>query len=319
MRWTGRGLCCSGSASGLASCCSWSFLAVSLPSPGSGSGRSCLIGRGFGGVVFVLALLFLAAWPLLTIRRPTDAEALKRIDRATGGGHRPATALADELATTADPFARALWAAHRARVLAATGRLKTGIPMPRMANLDRYAIRALAVLLIVPAFFLAGDERMSRLLTAFDWRAPPVPISYRVDAWVTPPGYTGRPPVILPTRRSSDGAERRDAAPDLFKVPAGSIVTLRVTGLANVEIKPNGGIAAAPVAENAGGTPPAAPARPRGNPLDRWRRRHSGCARWRHRSAWLAVRGHCRPGADHCLRARPTDRPAQPAGLCLQA
>ncbi|WP_168201576.1 TIGR02302 family protein [Phreatobacter aquaticus] len=213
----------------------------------------------FGGVVFVLALLFLAAWPLLTIRRPTDAEALKRIDKATGGGHRPATALADDLATADDPFARALWAEHRARVVAATGRLKTGIPMPRMANLDRYAIRALAVLLIVPAFFLAGDERMSRLLTAFDWRAPPAPITYRVDAWVTPPAYTSRPPIILPTRRSSDTAERRDAAPDLFKVPAGSIVTLRVTGLANVEVKPEGGIAAAPIAEAANAAPPAAP------------------------------------------------------------
>ncbi len=214
----------------------------------------------FGGVVFVLALLFLAAWPLLTIRRPTDAEALKRVDRETGGGHRPATALADDLATTNDPFARALWAEHRARVVAATGRLKTGIPMPRMANLDRYAIRALAVLLIVPAYFLAGDERMSRLLTAFDWRAPPAPITYRIDAWVTPPSYTGRPPVILPTRRSTDIVERRDATTDLFKVPAGSVVTLRVTGLANVEIQPKGGIATAPVVETSGGTPPAAPA-----------------------------------------------------------
>ncbi|KAF0119534.1 MAG: hypothetical protein FD152_4467, partial [Xanthobacteraceae bacterium] len=37
----------------------------------------------FGGVLFVLALLFGAAWPLLTIRRPTDSDALRRIDRET--------------------------------------------------------------------------------------------------------------------------------------------------------------------------------------------------------------------------------------------
>jgi len=212
----------------------------------------------FGGVAFVLVLLLIAAWPLMTIRRPTAEEALRRIDRSTGGGHRPATALADGLATRDDPFARALWEAHRARVAAATGRLRTGIPMPRMANLDRYAIRALALLLIVPAYFLAGDERMTRLLTAFDWRAPPAPITYRIDAWVTPPSYTGRPPVILPTRRSGEAAAR-PTEPETFKVPTGSVVTLRVTGLANVEVRPTGGVAATPTPETAGQPPAATP------------------------------------------------------------
>ncbi|WP_170181869.1 TIGR02302 family protein [Phreatobacter stygius] len=220
----------------------------------------------FGGVIFVLGLLVIAAWPLLTIRRPTDQEALRRIDRSTGGGHRPATALADELATRDDPFAKALWDEHRARVLAATGRLKTGIPMPRMANLDRYAIRSLALLLIVPAYFLAGDERMARLMTAFDWRAPPAPITYRVDAWVTPPTYTGRPPLILPTRRSTEPVAQREATPDSFKVPAGSVVTLRVTGLANVDIRADGGVTAAPPPATTGATPTA----PAGLAETRW-------------------------------------------------
>jgi uncharacterized protein (TIGR02302 family) len=226
----------------------------------------------FGGVLFVLALLLVAAWPLLTIRRPSDQEALRRIDRATEGGHRPATALADDLATSDDPFAKALWEEHRTRVAAAAGRLRTGIPMPRMPSLDRYAIRALALLLIVPAFFLAGEERTQRLLTAFDWRAPPVPVNYRIDAWVTPPPYTARPPVILPTRRSGEGAPAANAAaePDVFKVPAGSIVTLRVAGLADVAVKPEGGVAAAPAPERAEGAA-AAPAQTAANLAEtRW-------------------------------------------------
>ena len=212
----------------------------------------------FGGVVFVVALLGLAAWPIFTIRRPTSAEALRRIDQATGGAHRPATALADALATRDDPFATALWNEHRARLMAATRRLRTGIPMPRMPHIDRYAVRALAVLLIVPAYFLAGEDRVARLMTAFDWRAPPAPITYRVDAWVTPPAYTGRPPLILPTRRSGEPAEVREATSDNFKVPAGSIVTLRVTGLAQVDIRPEGGITVAPAPEGQAAAPAAA-------------------------------------------------------------
>ncbi|MBY0361373.1 MAG: TIGR02302 family protein [Phreatobacter sp.] len=216
----------------------------------------------FGGVLFVLGLLLLAALPLVTIRRPSDHEALRRIDRATEGGHRPATALADDLATSDDPFAKALWEEHRARVAAAAGRLRTGIPTPRMPSLDRYAIRALALLLIVPAYFLAGDERTQRLMTAFDWRAPPVPVNYRIDAWVTPPAYTARPPVILPTRRVAEGAAPPAAAaePDVFRVPAGSVITLRVAGLADVAVKPEGGVAAAPAPERAADAPAPAQA-----------------------------------------------------------
>lgn len=222
----------------------------------------------FGGVLFVLALLVGAAWPLLSIRRPSEQEALRRIDRMTEGGHRPATALADDLATSNDPFAKALWAEHRARVAAAAGRLRTGIPTPRMPALDRYAIRALALLLIVPAYFLAGDERMARLMTAFDWRAPPTPITYRIDAWVTPPAYTARPPMILPTRRSGE-APPVQAEPEIFRVPAGSVVTLRVAGLADVAVKPEGGVAEAPAPERpanaAAATGAPAPASPQPN------------------------------------------------------
>ncbi len=86
---------------------------------------------------------------------------------------------------------------------------------------------------------------MARLMTAFDWRAPPTPITYRIDAWVTPPAYTARPPVILPTRRSGE-PQPAQAEPEIFRVPAGSVVTLRVAGLADVAVKPEGGVAEAP-------------------------------------------------------------------------
>ncbi len=105
-------------------------------------------------------------------------------------------------------------------------------------------------------------------MTAFDWRAPPTPITYRIDAWVTPPAYTARPPVILPTRRSGE-PQPAQAEPEIFRVPAGSVVTLRVAGLADVAVKPEGGVAEAPAPERpanataaATGTPAPAPAAP---------------------------------------------------------
>ena len=62
----------------------------------------------------------------------------------------------------------------------------------------------LVLVLVVATFFAAGGERLKRITAAFDWMGA-VPIAnYRVDAWVTPPPYTARPPVILPGLRAGE-------------------------------------------------------------------------------------------------------------------
>src|ERR1700722_13938684 len=43
----------------------------------------------------------------------------------------------------------------------------------------------------------AGDQRSWRTEAASDWNGVLSPANIRVDAWVTPPLYTGKPPVIL--------------------------------------------------------------------------------------------------------------------------
>jgi hypothetical protein len=55
--------------------------------------------------------------------------------------------------------------------------------------------------------------------------APPIPP--RIDAWVTPPTYTGKPPIFLTAENNRDAKT--------FTVPAGSDITLRVTGGAGDE------------------------------------------------------------------------------------
>ena len=69
--------------------------------------------------------------------------------------------------------------------------------MPRLARRDPFAVRALVAVLVVATFFAAGGERMKRVAAAFDWQGVMVPANFRIDAWVSPPTYTGRPPVIL--------------------------------------------------------------------------------------------------------------------------
>jgi uncharacterized protein (TIGR02302 family) len=98
--------------------------------------------------------------------------------------------------------------------------------------------------LVVATFFAAGGERIKRIAAAFDWQGVVAPANFRIDAWVTPPVYTGRPPVMLPGLRPGETAH--SSAP--LSVPAGSQLVIRSTGKVRFDILRKGGIEEAPAA-----------------------------------------------------------------------
>jgi uncharacterized protein (TIGR02302 family) len=195
-------------------------------------------------VLFAFAVLTAAAtFPLLFVRFPGVDTGLRRLDRVSGLPHRPATTIADEIATTReDPWALALWRAHVERALAAARNLTAGWPVPRLAARDPIALRALVLILVIVTFIAAGSERTRRIAAAFDWQGVVVPANFRLDAWVSPPTYTGKPPVILPGIRPGETAQA-SAAP--VPVPAGSVLVVRASGNARFDIVTSGGLAEA--------------------------------------------------------------------------
>ena len=145
------------SVAGLFLVVSWAGLWLALP----------FIARAVGLGLFVLAALG-ALFPLLRFRWPSREEGLSRLDRGTGIRHRPATALTDTLASK-DPIAQALWREQRERTLASIKRIRAGLPSPRLPIHDPWALRALVMVMLVAAYFAAGDERMLRIAAAFGW------------------------------------------------------------------------------------------------------------------------------------------------------
>ena len=89
-------------------------------------------------------------------------------------------------------------------------------------------MRALVAVLVIATFFAAGGERTKRIAAAFDWHGVVTPANFRIDAWVTPPAYTGRPPLILPGLRPGEQSQARAGGP--VTVPAGSTLVVRATG-----------------------------------------------------------------------------------------
>jgi uncharacterized protein (TIGR02302 family) len=201
------------------------------------------IGRAIGLFVFFV-LATAATVPLFLVRMPTRNDGLRRLDRLSLAPHRPATAIADTLVPEAnDPNSVALWRAHVERALRSARSLKAGIPLPRLAARDPFALRALTVVLVIATFFAAGGERLKRIAAAFDWHGVVTPANFRIDAWVTPPPYTGRPPLILPGLRP--GEPPRDVANGIA-VPAGSTLVIRATGDADINVAVTGGLAEVP-------------------------------------------------------------------------
>src|SRR5256714_3554447 len=103
------------------------------------------IGRAIGlGVFFLLTAAAFA--PLLMLRVPSRIEGLRRLDRNSGLPHRPATAIADEIAVpTEDSYSVALWRAHIERTLRAAKTLRAGTPMPRLPRRAPLSLRGLVV------------------------------------------------------------------------------------------------------------------------------------------------------------------------------
>src|SRR4029077_6699665 len=165
--------------------------------------------------------------------------------------------LVDALAVTpSDSYSLALWNAHVERARAAAQTFKAGWPSPRVAGRDPYALRALVLIACIATFVAAGGERWKRIAAAFDWQGVVLPANFRVDAWVTPPACTGKPPIILAGIHPGETARAADAAGEPGTVPArrppgaratrhaGSPRVVRATGKLHLDVAGSGGVTA---------------------------------------------------------------------------
>jgi uncharacterized protein (TIGR02302 family) len=189
-------------------------LAVLLPWPAT----ALLTASAFASAV---------ALAVVRVRRlvpPGRAEIDRRLEMASRLRHRPLAALADRPAlpaagTTLDPDTYAFWVTHQARAAASLGRLRSGLPRPSLQASDRYGLRFVLPVLLVAGVLVARGDAGALLLAAAapGLVATPGPAG-TLQAWITPPRFTGLAPVFL-----HPGSEP-------VSVPSGSVLTASLTG-----------------------------------------------------------------------------------------
>lgn len=178
---------------------------------------------------FGVALLGALVW-LIRVRWPSREEAVRRLERLSGVAHRPASSYDDRLSIAAGGgVSEQLWREHRNRLARLFARLRVNWPRPRVDRHDPFAARAALLLVLGLAAIVVGDAGEDRIRSAFRFGPEPVTLSQaRLDAWVTPPLYTGKPPRML-----ADGAValRSDGhVAEMIEVPEASEVIIRVSG-----------------------------------------------------------------------------------------
>jgi uncharacterized protein (TIGR02302 family) len=172
-----------------------------------------------GRALFWLAALGLVAaglWPGRQFRFPGEAEAVARLEQESGLSFRPLTALRDRLASGE----LGLWAAHQARMAQQAAHVRWPRPRFSFGARDPHALRnGLMLLLIVAAALRGGDGLLIASLPQISSSSQ----SLQVDGWITPPAYTGKPPVLLAKGTAIQAAEP-------IAVPVGSALLVRIAG-----------------------------------------------------------------------------------------
>ncbi len=186
-------------------------------------------------------LLFAGAYlwslkPLFAILWPSRRAAMRRIEIVTGLAHRPVSALTDTMAgDPEDQASHIVWEEHKRRQLRELDNLRAGRPRSAWRDIDPRALRvAVALALFVSLLLGPGDPR-ANLADALRL-APIVEASPLVlDAWIKPPAYTAKPPVML---TSPAMVEKLKTEPEIV-VPENSVLTLRLDGASQPAVRFN--------------------------------------------------------------------------------
>jgi uncharacterized protein (TIGR02302 family) len=182
-----------------------------------------------------LAILFVGSLvPLVRLALPSRYQAMRRMESEAQVAHRGVSSADENMAQEfSSEEQRVIWEEHKRRQLMQLEEVPVATPRSGWRDFDPMALRVPVALGLVAAALLGTGEFSKNLVGAID---PPPPVALNpvtVDAWVRPPAYTGKPPVLL----TSPAMVAKRAANPATEVPAGSVVSLRVNNAELVEFK----------------------------------------------------------------------------------
>ncbi len=149
-------------------------------------------------MVFVVALIaafLFSLTSLLELQIPTRLQAMRKLEQSSNLQHRETSSLDDQLVSELNQSE--IWEEHQRRKLAALENLKIAAPQSRWRMFDPIALRLPAALVLVAAWFLGSGDMMSNFNAVTQLSTPIPQKAIVLDAWLKPPTYTGKAPLLL--------------------------------------------------------------------------------------------------------------------------
>lgn len=189
----------------------------------------------------LFAMAFIGSfYPLFSLRFPKESQALKRLDKNSTLPHQPAQAFKDKLEpnlnTQSNKQTEAIWLQFKNRLVEKVKQLKVRPPQPETYKQDPYALRMVLMLVVACGLFFQGGNVKSLIANAVT--LPPMinTSNLRVDAWVTPPSYTSKAPILVADGgknqkgQTTTSSNKPNDKKKGFTVPQNSILTIRING-----------------------------------------------------------------------------------------
>ncbi|MBL4806964.1 MAG: DUF4175 family protein [Rhodobacteraceae bacterium] len=205
----------------------WPFLSLALTAYGGIALGGLAVLPILGVQVLVVVIAFALVWLLISgIRQfkfPSTDDALAHLD--AGMENSPIAALRDEPALTSnDPITAGLWQVHQDRMEAAALKARATAPQPELAKRDPIGLRLMALIVAIIALGFAPRPDLTTLAATVSGNdkiltAP----SVAIEAWATPPAYTGKPALYL----------TEIAEGETLDLPVGTVITVRFYGDGN--------------------------------------------------------------------------------------
>ena len=195
------------------------------------------------GLAAVFGLGFL--WSLLAFRGlawPSRFEAMRRVEQTSTLAHRPVSGLSDRRAgDDGDDVQQLIWEEHKLRQLRQVADVKAGPPRSAWPKLDGRALRLPVGLALLASLVLGQGDLRGNVADSLKIAPPAQAAALVLDAWLKPPAYTAKPPVLL---TSPAMRERLKTEPEIT-APENSVLALRVSNgatpsVALFELMPNG-------------------------------------------------------------------------------
>ncbi|MEM1391513.1 MAG: DUF4175 family protein, partial [Pseudomonadota bacterium] len=168
----------------------------------------------FTTLVFFVGFLVTLFRGLRRYQSPERKDAIRALDEQSD--LRPLTSLQDR-PTRPESSGVALWRAHEQSLTDAVRRLKVPNFTSAWRDCDPFVFRGILPVAVISLIIINGFGSLDRISKALDpdYGSLLGAETVRIEAWVTPPDYTGRAPIFL------------EASEETVRVPAGSVITLR--------------------------------------------------------------------------------------------